>query len=312
MKKPDIVFLGTPEFAVPSLEMLHENGYTIKAVITQPDRPKGRGHKMVAPPVKEKAQELGIPVYQFESLRKEGTDVLRELAPDLMITVAYGQILSKEILAIPAIGCINVHGSLLPKYRGAAPIEYAVINGEKETGVTTMFTVRKLDAGDILLQDRVTIPEDMTGGELREKLSHVGAGTLLRTLKELEEGTLERIPQNEEEATFSTMLDKDFGKIDFTQDAWTVHNLIRGCDPEPQAYFMKDDTKFKVLRSKVCSMEGEPGKILLSDPKKGLVVACGKGSVEILILQYPGSRAMDAKDFLRGRGALLPEGDHIG
>ncbi len=311
MKKPDIVFLGTPEFAVPSLEMLVEEGYTVKAVITQPDRPKGRGHRMVSPPVKEKAEELGIRVYQFDSLRKEGVETLRELAPDLMITVAYGQILSREILSIPVIGCINVHGSLLPKYRGAAPIEYAVINGEKETGVTTMFTVRKLDAGDMLLQDRVDITPDMTGGELRELLSVVGAGTLKRTLEKLMEGTLERIPQKEEEATFSTMLDKDFGRIDFNEEAQKVHDLIRGCNPEPQAFFMKGELKFKVFGSRVSDVQGRPGTILVSDPKKGLVIGCAKGSVEITSLQYPGGKVMGAGDFLRGRGALLPEGDRI-
>ena len=311
MSKPSLVFLGTPEFAVPSLEMLAENGYEIKAVITQPDRPKGRGHKMVMPPAKEKAMSLGIPVYQFESLRKEGVDILKELDPDLMITVAYGQILSKEILAIPHIGCINVHGSLLPKYRGAAPIEWAVINGETETGVTTMFTVRKLDAGDILLQDRTDIPEDITGGELREKLAVIGAGTLKRTLEALQDGTLERIPQNEEEVTFSTMLDKDAGRIDFSKSAKSIHDLIRGCNPEPVSYFIKDDTRYKVYSSGTEDIAGEPGRILISDPKKGLVIGCGEGSVRILKMQYPGGKVMDASDFLRGRGNLLAEGESV-
>ncbi|MBQ9942313.1 MAG: methionyl-tRNA formyltransferase, partial [Christensenellaceae bacterium] len=200
-----IAFLGTPEFALPSFKMLIEEGYSVAAVFTQPDRPKGRGHKMIPPPVKVLAEEHGIPVYQFERISRDGVETLREVAPDLMITVAFGQILSREVLAIPSMGCINVHGSLLPAYRGAAPIEMAVINGEAQAGITTMYTVYELDAGDMLEKDAVDILPGETGGQLRERLSLLGAGTLKRTLNKLLDGTLAATPQNEAEATYYPM-----------------------------------------------------------------------------------------------------------
>ena len=298
-----IVFLGTPEFAVPSLEMLVSEGYHVAAAVTQPDRPKGRGHKLMPPPVKAAAQAHGIPVYQFERLSREGTELLAQLKPDLMITVAFGQILSREVLAIPPLGCINVHASLLPKYRGAAPIEMAVINGESRTGVTTMYTVYELDAGDMLEKDEVDIPPEMTGGELREKLSTVGAGTLSRTLKKLLDGTLVRTPQDEAEATYYPMFKKGFGEVDWSADAQTIADLVRGCNPAPCAYTYCGEDKVKLLEVRPCGCAGaaEAGSILLCDAKKGLFVQAGEGAVEITRLQFPGGKPMSAKDYLRGR-----------
>ena len=298
-----IVFLGTPEFAVPSLKMLKQEGYNVIAAITQPDRPKGRGHKLVAPEVKLAAQQMGIPVIQYERISRQGVDDLKELAPDLMITVAFGQILSKEVLGIPPYGCINVHASLLPKYRGAAPIEMAVINGEARTGVTTMYTVYELDAGDMLDKDEIEIPEDITGGELREKLSVLGAYTLKRTLEKLLNGTLKRTPQDAEEATYYPMFQKGFGQIDWSMSAEKIVNLIRGCNPAPTAYTFVGEDKVKIWKARACETAhtGRPGDVLVCSAKTGLVIKAGDGAVEILQIQFPGGKAMGAKDFLRGK-----------
>lgn len=303
-----IVFLGTPEFAVPSLDMLVEQGHDVCAVITQPDRPKGRGHKMIAPPVKQRALELGIPVYQYEKLSREGLQLLQELAPDLMITAAYGQMLSSKVLAVPPYGCINVHASLLPEYRGAAPIERAVIEGKAQTGVTTMYTVRAMDAGDILEQDILPILPEDTGGSVRAKLSQIGAGTLQRTIEKLIAGTLKRTPQDESKVTYAPMFERGFGKVDFTQSAQQICDLIRGANPEPGAYAMLDGLKIKLTFAQVAQGSGTPGQILISDPKQGLIVGAGDGAVRIMRLQYPGAKEMDAGDFLRGRGKLLQQG----
>lgn len=298
-----IVFLGTPEFAVPSLDMLLDEGYNVIACITQPDRPKGRGHKLAPPPVKEAAQRHGIPVYQFEKLSREGVDALSELKPDLMITAAFGQILSREVLAIPPLGCINVHASLLPEYRGAAPIEMAVINGETRTGITTMYTVYELDAGDILEQDAIDIPENITGGQLREQLSHLGARTLKRTLEKLMDGSLKRTPQNPALATYYPMFKKGFGEINWRASAVSIANLVRGCNPAPIAYTYCGEDKVKILEVSPCGIAGaaNPGDILLCDAKKGLYIQAGEGAVEITKLQFPGKKPMSAKDYLRGR-----------
>ena len=305
-----IVFLGTPEFAVPSLNMLSEQGYEVCAVITQPDRPKGRGHKFVAPPVKLRAQELGIPVYQYEKISREGLDFLKELAPDLMITAAFGQILSNKVLAIPKYGCINVHASLLPEYRGAAPIERAIMDGKTRTGITTMYTVREVDAGDILEQDILPILPEDTGGSLREKLAQLGAVTLQRTLEKLQKGILERHPQQKEQVTYAAMFEKGFGKVDFTKPAQQIVNLIRGANPEPGAYTFLGDVKIKLMFAQVeeGKYAGEPGEILLANAKQGLIVAAGEGAVRILRLQYPGAKEMRAEDFLRGKGKTLQQG----
>lgn len=302
-KELGIVFLGTPEFALPSLEMLLKEGYCVKAVITQPDRQKGRGHKLLPPPVKVLAEENEIPVYQFNKISSEGKELLRELAPDLMITVAFGQILSREVLNIPKYGCINVHASLLPKYRGAAPIEMAVVNGEKKTGISTMYTVYELDAGDVLEQDETEILPEETGGELRERLSYLGAKTLKRTLLKLLDGTLKRTPQNEKEATYYPMFKKGYGQIDWEKDSKSIVDFVRGINPVPTAYSYLDDQKVKIfaVKEEKYDKPGKPGDIIICDSKKGLTVKTKDGAVQILKLQFAGSKPMNAKDLLRGR-----------
>ncbi len=305
MKKSElnILFMGTPAFALPSLRMLCREGYPVAGVITQPDRPAGRGHKLISPPVKIEAERLGVPVCQFEKFSKEGLELAESLAPNLFVTAAFGQILSSRALAIPEFGCINVHASLLPKYRGAAPIETAILNGEEETGVTTMFTVRKLDAGDVLEQDRLPISPEDTGGSLREKLAILGAKTLKRTLEKLLLGELRRTPQEEEEATFAPSFPKGFGKVDFSRPSREIVNSIRGINPEPGAYALYNGEKIKLWLADIADapMTGaNPGQILSASPEAGLVVSTADGAVDIKEMQCPGSKPMGAADFLRG------------
>ncbi|OQB25159.1 MAG: Methionyl-tRNA formyltransferase [Firmicutes bacterium ADurb.Bin182] len=297
-----IAFLGTPEFALPSLEMLVREHHDI-AVFTQPDRPRGRHAAFEAPPVKLYAQERGIPVNQFEQIRSsEGNKALSDFAPDLMVTAAFGQILSKENLSVPRFGCINVHGSLLPKYRGAAPVQWAIINGEEKTGVTTMMTDAGLDTGDILLMRETSILPDETAGELSERLAVLGAQVLKETLCKLEEGTLVRVPQDNGSATRCAMLKKEHGRIDFTLSQKQVHDLVRGVNPWPGAYAMLNGSPVKIWRTKVAGSEfSAPPGTLRGDAKKGLFVAAGDGELEILEIQFPGSRKMDAKSALMGK-----------
>lgn len=295
-----IVFMGTPEFAVPSLKALIQHEYEIAGVFTQPDRPKGRGNKMIQGPVKTAAKEAGIPVFQPEKIRKDGVEDLKKLSPDLCVTAAFGQILSQEILNIPPMGNINVHASLLPKHRGAAPIAYSIINAEKKTGVTTMFMDAGIDTGDILLQAETDIEETETCGELNKRLSEIGADLLIRTIRKLEEGSLIRTAQVEEEMTYDPMLDKSMGVIDFTADAKRVKGFINGLNPWPCVTVPIGDERIKLLRA-VCSEESGPaGTIIHSDTKNGLVIATGSGAVKILELQAPGGKAMKTADYLRG------------
>ena len=226
-----IVFMGTPDFAVPSLIALCESGYDVVGVFTQPDRPKGRGNKMMASPVKQEAVKRGIPVFQPLKIRKDGVEDLRSLAPDLCVTAAFGQILSQEILDIPVLGTINVHASLLPRHRGSAPIAWGILGGDREAGVTTMFTDRGIDTGDMLLKRAVEIQPCETCGELTERISHVGAETLIETLKQLEAGTLKRIPQDESQMTYDPMLKKEMGIVDWTADAAKIVCQIHGLNP---------------------------------------------------------------------------------
>lgn len=305
-----IVFMGTPDFAVPSFQMLVREGFQIPAVITQPDRKAGRGHHLVPPPVKVAAQEHDIPVYQFEKISApEGVELLRGLKPDVLVTAAFGQILSQEVLDIPTYGCINVHASMLPKYRGAAPIQWAIISGEEQTGVTTMFTVLKLDAGDILEQDAVAIPADMTAGGLYDILSETGAATLLRTLRKVQDGTLVRTPQNEAAATYFPMFKKGFGEIDFRRTRGEIVNFVRGTNPVPGAYVMYDREKVKVFRVSAGDapddIQAKPGTVVCSDAKKGLAVKAADGIVWIEELQRQGARRMGAKESLRGKAVAL-------
>ena len=297
-----IAFLGTPEFAIPSLEMLVQSGHAV-GVFTQPDRPVGRHATLTPPPTKAYALQHGLPVYQFEKIRlPEGLEALRAFAPDLMVTAAFGQILSAENLAIPRYGCINVHGSLLPKYRGAAPIQWALINGERETGITTMMTDVGMDTGDILLSDRVSISDDATAGELFETLAMLGANTLQRTIAALEAGTLARIPQDESLATKCPMLKKEHGKLDFSQTARSVHNRVRGTNPWPGAFALLCGEPLKIHKTRLIEREsgGEEPGLLRGGVKTGLFVACSDGWLEILELQSTGGRRMLARDFLAG------------
>lgn len=302
-----IAFLGTPEFALPSLRMLAEEGHEL-AVFTQPDRPKDRGHGIAMPPVKELAVELGLPVFQFSRIRDpEGVEALREFAPQLMVTAAFGQILSAENLSIPEFGCINVHGSLLPKYRGAAPIQWSVINGEKVTGVTTMMTDIGLDTGDILLSRETPIGEDETSGELYARLADLGAEVLKETIDKLIAGELIRTPQDEDEATRCGMIRKYMAEIDFNKTAEQIHDLVRGMNPSPIAFTRLDGQPVKIYKTaKVYPEDGEfdealPGECVIADGKRGLFVKCLDGLIEIKELQFPNSRRMEAKAALNSK-----------
>ena len=298
-----IAFLGTPEFALPSLEMLRTSGHSL-AVFTQPDRPVGRHATLTPPPTKAYALEHNIPVYQFEKIRlPEGVAALKDFSPDLMVTAAFGQLLSAENLAIPKYGCINVHGSLLPKYRGAAPIQWAIIDGETETGITTMMTAIGMDTGDILLVDKISIDPDETAGELFERMAVLGAETLRRTISALEAGTLVRIPQDESQATKCPMLNKEHGKLDFSQSAASVHNRVRGTNPWPGAYALLGDEVLKIHKTQKTNLAigEEPLGILKGNAKSGLFVRCADGWLEVVELQTTGGKRMRAKDYLLGR-----------
>lgn len=300
-----IAFLGTPEFAVPSLCMLIGEGHEL-CVFTQPDKPQGRHAALTPPPVKEVAAQYGIPVYQPARIRsEEGLGLLRSFSPDLMVTAAFGQILSAENLAIPPYGCINVHGSLLPKYRGAAPIQWAIIDGEKKTGITTMYTELGLDTGDILLSREIEIHPDETAGELYPRMAELGAQTLKETIQKLLKGTLNRTPQEEALATKCSMLRKEDGKLDFSNTAQQIHDRVRGVNPWPGAYAMMGEEPFKLLRTRLSDRKppqgAEPGECF-GDAKCGLFISCGDGrAVEALEVQIPGCRRMDAKTCMCGR-----------
>ena len=299
-----IAFLGTPEFALPSLRMLIDAGHTL-CVFTQPDKPQGRHAVLTPPPVKALALEYGIPVHQPRRIREEeGLEALRAFAPDLMVTAAFGQILSAENLSIPKHGCINVHGSLLPKYRGAAPIQWAVINGEPVTGITTMLTDVGLDTGDILLTKELSILPDETAGELYVRMAELGAETLKETMEKLENGTLSRTPQDEAQATKCGMLKKEDGKLAFDQPYKYVHDRVRGVNPWPGAYAYieggMDTLKIWRTRSVEAEPQGSPG-VLYGDEKRGLFVNCTDGVLEILELQAAGGKRMEAKTYLRGK-----------
>jgi len=297
-----VVFMGTPDIAACCLKQILSDGFQVVGVYTQPDRPKGRGMKMIYSPVKEVALSASIPVFQPENFRDaETVEQLRALQPDVVAVVAYGRILPQRVLDIPTKGCVNIHASLLPKYRGSAPYQWAVLNGEKETGVTAQHMVLKMDAGDIIDVEKTPIGPDETAGELLDRLAVLGAGLLSRTLKSFENGTVCRIPQNEEEATFAPMLDKSMCPIDWTKSAQAVHDQVRGLHPWPVATAELAGTKFKIHALRVLSdaRKAAPGTIL-GLTKTGLLVACGQGAVEILSLQAEGGKRMSAPDYFRG------------
>lgn len=294
------VFMGTPDFSVPVLTAMADDGVDIAAVVTQPDRPKGRGKGTAISPVKAEAQRLGLAVLQPEKARNpEFVQQLRNIAPDVIVVVAFGQILSRDILDIPARGCINVHASLLPDYRGAAPIQYAILDGKKETGVTTMFMGEGVDTGDILLQKIVPIAADETGGSLFDKLSREGAGLLIQTLHELEAGTLHPVRQPEE-GRYVGMIKKSMGEIDWTSPAEAIERKIRAFDPWPSAYTYREGGLLKLWKARIQpGRAGEPGTVTAVS-KNSFCVQTGDGVLEVLELQPEGRKRMTVDAYLRG------------
>lgn len=318
-----IVFMGTPDFSVPALKALVEAGHQVIAVVTQPDKPKGRGKEVQMTPVKIQAMEYGIPVYQPAKVREASfVEVLKGMEADVYVVIAFGQILPKAVLELPKYGCINIHASLLPKYRGAAPIQWCVIDGERETGITTMMMDVGLDTGDMLEKAVIPIEEKETGGSLHDKLSMAGGDLILSTLKKLEEGTLVRTPQTDEGTCYAKMLTKSLGDIDWNQGAVSIERLIRGLNPWPSAYTMWNGKTIKIWAADVIagreaaeflSESGvpaetgtAPGTVVCSD-KRGLVVCTGGGLLSIRELQMEGKKRMDTPAFLRGYP--IPAGD---
>ncbi len=295
-----IVFMGTPDIAATCLHRILEDGFQVVGVYTQPDRPKGRGMKLVESPVKQVAKEWGIPVFQPENFRDEASvEALKALKPDICAVVAYGQILPQRVLDVPTFGCINIHASLLPAYRGSAPYQWAVLDGQKETGVTAMYLVRQMDAGNIIDTVSTPIGENETAGELLDRLAVDGAGLLSRTLKRFEAGAVPSQPQDESKVTFAPMLDKAMCPIDFTKSAQKVHDHVRGLNPWPVATMELQGKRFKVYETRICAGSGAPGEIL-GLTKTGLQIACGEGAVEIRVLQAEGGKRMAAADYFRG------------
>jgi methionyl-tRNA formyltransferase len=295
--------MGTPEFAVPSLEMLIKEGHEVLAAVTQPDKPKGRGNKLCAPPVKEFALKHSIEVLQPSKIKTdEFVEQIRALGPDLLITAAYGKILSKDLLDVPVLGCINVHGSLLPSYRGAAPIHWAIINGEKTTGITTMFTDVGLDTGDILLKRELEIGPDITVGEMHDKMAILGAEVLKDTLTELVKGSLERKPQDDTLSSYAPILTKEVGLIDWSKTAQQIHNLVRGIDPWPGAFTLMSGNRMRIWSTSLATYKETSlaiGEIVeVSDD--GILVKCFNGYILIKEVQFDSSKRMSVSDYIRG------------
>ena len=297
-----IVFMGTPDFSVPVLEALVQEGHEVVQVVTQPDKPKGRGKSVLMTPVKEKALALGLPVWQPERIRRpEAVEQLKELAPDVIVVVAFGQILSRQVLDIPRLGCVNVHASLLPKYRGAAPIQWAILDGETCTGVTTMLMDEGIDTGDMLEKMEVPIAPDETGGSLHDKLSRAGAELIRSTLRRLEAGTLVPEPQTEEGTCYARMLTKTMGDIDWNMDAVAIERLIRGLNPWPSAYTHLDGRTLKIWKAQV--REGNPEGVcgqIVETGRDSISVKTGNGVLVLQEVQLEGKKRMDAGAFLRG------------
>lgn len=307
-----VLFMGTPEIAAVTLEKIIEAGHEVVGVFTQPDKPKGRGKEMSMPAVKEKALELGLKVFQPERVRDpEIINQIKELGADVNVVLAFGQILPKELLEMPEYGCVNIHTSLLPAYRGAAPIQWAVIDGLEKTGVTTMLMDEGIDTGDILMQEEVVLDKKETAGSLYDKLAQVGAGLLVKTLAALEAGTIVRKKQDHSKANYAKKLDKNLGKIEFEQSASTIECLIRGLNPWPSAYTYIDGKVLKIWDADVVEADfpGEAGTVVKVD-KKHFLVKCGKYALQINELQLEGKKRMPAEAFLAG--TKLIEGTKLG
>ena len=297
-----VVFMGTPDIAATCLKKIIADGFNVVGVYTQPDRPKGRGMKMVYSPVKEVAVANGLPVYQPENFRDEETVAqLQELAPDVVAVVAYGRILPQTVLDIPTDGCINIHASILPAYRGSAPYQWAVLDGLEETGVTAMYLCREMDAGDVIDVAKTPIGPDETAGELLDRLAVLGADLLSVTLKKFEKGAVSAVPQDSAKATYAPMLDKTMCPIDWSKTARQVHNHVRGMNPWPVATAQIQGKTFKVYATVIVDeqVDAAPGT-LLALTKTGLKIACGEGAVEIRVLQAEGGKRMAAPDYFRG------------
>ncbi len=300
-----MVFMGTPDFAVNSLERLIADGHDIVGVFTQPDKPQGRKMKLTPPPVKQLALTHNIPVFQPDTFKNESQlALLQELNPEVIVVVAYGKLLPGYVLDLPKYGCINVHGSLLPKYRGAAPVQWMVLNGETTAGVTTMYMDRGLDTGDILLVSETEVGENETAGELFDRLAAMGADLISETIKRLPEG-IERKPQDDGQSTYVSVLDKKMSVVDWSKTAQEVHNLIRGLDPWPVAVTTRGEVRLKLFQSRLTGKTTSlpAGSVTEADPKTGLFVACGDGQVlQITEIQMVGKKRMPAGDYLRGHG----------
>lgn len=297
-----VIFMGTPDFSVGTLEALIQAGHQVVLAVTQPDKPKGRGGKMQFPPVKETALEHGIPVFQPRKVREpENIEELKKYQADVIVVVAFGQILPREILELTPYGCINVHASLLPSYRGAAPIQWAVINGEAVSGVTTMQMDEGLDTGDMLLKTEVPLEPEETGGSLHDKLAAAGASLCVRTLKALEEGTVTPKKQGESPTAYASMLKKEMGEIRWEEPAISIERLIRGLNPWPSAYTGWQDKTMKIWEAEILEEDSgqEPGTVVRVD-KDGFLVQTGKGLLKVTALQIPGKKRMEADAFLRG------------
>ncbi|CEK39261.1 methionyl-tRNA formyltransferase [[Clostridium] sordellii] len=297
-----IVFMGTPEFAVPCLQKIIDEGHEVLAVVTQPDKPKGRGKKLAMPPVKELALKYNIDVYQPVKAREDSfVEKLKEINPELIVVVAFGQILPKSILDIPKFGCVNVHASLLPKYRGAAPLNWVIINGEEKTGVTTMYMDVGLDTGDMILKSEIPLDDEITAGELHDKMMVQGAEVLKDTIDLISKGEAPREKQNDEETCYSPIMDKSLGNIDWSKSATDIHNLIRGVNPWPSAYTTYDKQTMKIWKTKVLDKLSEktPGTILSVD-KNGIEVSTGDKVLQISEIQMSGKKRMIVSEYIKG------------
>lgn len=294
--------MGTPDFSVPTLQSLIDSKHQVIAVVTQPDKPKGRGNEMSFPPVKEKALQYEIPIFQPVKVREEPfINTLKELNPDAIVVIAFGQIIPKSILDLPKYGCINIHASLLPKLRGAAPIQWAIINGEEETGITTMFMAEGLDTGDMLLKTVVPIEKEETGGSLHDKLSVIGGDIILETLEQLENGTAIRIKQDDKLSNYVGTLNKSLGNIDFSKPAKEIERLIRGLNPWPSAYTFLNGKMLKIWKASVIEKEytSQTG-VVVEVTKDEMIVKTGEGALAFKELQLEGKKRMTTDAFLRG------------
>jgi methionyl-tRNA formyltransferase len=309
-----IVFMGTPEFAVPSLDILIKNDMDVVMTVTQPDKPRGRGYRVSCSAVKEYALNKNLPIMQPEKIGDmECVETLRSLKPDLFVTCAFGQFLPQRVLDIPNKGTVNVHGSLLPKYRGAAPIHWAIINGEKKTGVTTMLTTLKLDAGDILLRQEIEIDDEMTAGQLHDRMSVLGAELLLKTIHCIENGTITPIPQDESEATYAQRISREIAEIKWDSTAEKIHNLVRGTNPWPGAYSFFKGERMRVWKSHVLNSERNTGKepgTILCVSKDGFDVQTGKGIIRIKEVQCDNAKRLTVNQYICGH--VVNVGDHFG